>query len=293
MAADSSSDEDQPRKNKNLSSSKTRLSPETRLSPDEEDEEEESEEEEETEDDEDDESKTPEGAYDPNDYANLPVSTEGKELFQYITRYTPQSIELEHVLRPFIPDFIPAVGDIDAFLKVPRPDGKADGLGLNLLDEPSVRQSDPTVLSLWLSEETKQHGPSQVQKVSSVPCPRSNPRLVDRWVESVSVLTRSRPGPRVQFLKPMPDVDLLLQEWDPDLEDLLDRVSLPSADLDLDLDHYVDLVCPLLDVPVHGKSSRVQALHQLFSVYLEFRDSQHFTKTGLNQDQTRLTRDQD
>ncbi len=33
-------------------------------------------------------------------------------------RYTPQTIELEHKLKPFIPDFIPAVGDIDAFIKV-------------------------------------------------------------------------------------------------------------------------------------------------------------------------------
>lgn len=33
--------------------------------------------------------------------------------------YSAQSIELEHSLKPFIPDFIPAVGDIDAFLKVP------------------------------------------------------------------------------------------------------------------------------------------------------------------------------
>lgn len=35
-----------------------------------------------------------------------------------IYRYTPQSIELENKLKPFIPDFIPAVGDIDAFVKV-------------------------------------------------------------------------------------------------------------------------------------------------------------------------------
>ena len=33
-------------------------------------------------------------------------------------RYTPQSIELDYKLKPFIPDYIPAVGDIDAFLKV-------------------------------------------------------------------------------------------------------------------------------------------------------------------------------
>jgi uncharacterized membrane protein YkvA (DUF1232 family) len=38
--------------------------------------------------------------------------------FHVIFRYTPQSIELEYKLKPFIPDFIPAVGDIDAFLKV-------------------------------------------------------------------------------------------------------------------------------------------------------------------------------
>lgn len=57
-------------------------------------------------------------AYDPSDYEHLPVSQEIKELFEYITRYTPQTIDLEHKLKPFIPDFIPAVGDIDAFLKV-------------------------------------------------------------------------------------------------------------------------------------------------------------------------------
>lgn len=34
------------------------------------------------------------------------------------SRYTPKTIEIEHKLQPFIPDFIPAVGDIDAFLKV-------------------------------------------------------------------------------------------------------------------------------------------------------------------------------
>lgn len=36
----------------------------------------------------------------------------------FFSRYTPKTIEIEHKLQPFIPDFIPAVGDIDAFLKV-------------------------------------------------------------------------------------------------------------------------------------------------------------------------------
>lgn len=42
-------------------------------------------------------------------------------------------------------------------LQVPRPDGKPDNLGFLVLDEPAIKQSDPTVLSLWLSENSKQH----------------------------------------------------------------------------------------------------------------------------------------
>ena len=59
--------------------------------------------------------------YSAAEYAHLPVSDEVKELFQYITRFKPHTIELETRLKPFIPDYIPAVGEIDAFLKVPRP----------------------------------------------------------------------------------------------------------------------------------------------------------------------------
>ena len=80
--------------------------------------------------------------YDPAEYASLPVSEEISELFQYITRYTPHNIELETMMRPFIPDYIPAVGDIDPFIKVPRPDGKPDNLGLVVLDEPASIRSD-------------------------------------------------------------------------------------------------------------------------------------------------------
>ena len=91
-------------------------------------------------------------------------------------------------MRPFIPDYIPAVGEIDHFAKVPlaprpdrrtrsrprprhplrvhpgdpclhaqvpRPDGKPDNLGLAVLDEPCANQSDPTVLQLKLRANTK------------------------------------------------------------------------------------------------------------------------------------------
>ena len=73
--------------------------------------------EEEDDDDEDVAAPPPEGMYDPSDYEYLNVSSEIKELFNYIVRYTPQTIEIETRFKPFIPEYIPAVGDIDAFLK--------------------------------------------------------------------------------------------------------------------------------------------------------------------------------
>ncbi|XP_068444173.1 intraflagellar transport protein 46 homolog isoform X2 [Clinocottus analis] len=240
--------------------------------PGEEEEEEEEEEDSDEEDSDEDEEpgQAPEGAYDPADYANLPVSTEIKELFQYITRYSPQLLELDHSLKPFIPDFIPAVGDIDAFLKVPRPDGKADGLGLLLLDEPSVKQSDPTVMSLWLSEESKQQGAAELKKVTSVPSPLGDPRVVDSWVDSIGALHRSKPPTSVQFGRPMPDIDSLMQEWPPQLERLIGLLQLPPARLLCSPAQYTDAICALLDIPVYY--SRIQSLYLLFSLYLEFRD---------------------
>lgn len=37
---------------------------------------------------------------------------------------------LEAKLKPFIPDYIPAIGEVDAFIKMPRPDGQPETLGL-------------------------------------------------------------------------------------------------------------------------------------------------------------------
>ncbi|XP_064207201.1 intraflagellar transport protein 46 homolog isoform X2 [Anguilla rostrata] len=214
-----------------------------------------------------------EGAYDPADYDHLPVTAEIKELFQYITRYTPQTIELDHKLKPFIPDFIPAVGDIDAFLKVPRPDGKPDNLGLLVLDEPCTKQSDPTVLSLWLSENSKQHNVSEV-KVKSLENPEKNPKAIENWIYSISELHRSKPPATVHYTRPMPDIDTLMQEWPPEFEELLGKVSLPTADINCDLGEYIDIICGILDIPIY--KSRIHSLHVLFTLYSEFKNSQHF-----------------
>ncbi|XP_072469163.1 intraflagellar transport protein 46 homolog isoform X2 [Notamacropus eugenii] len=273
--ADNSSDEYEEESNKEKKKA-TQIATQRGFSENEdEDEDDDSSETDSDEDDDDEEHGAPlEGAYDPADYEHLPVSAEIKELFQYITRYTPQLIDLDHKLKPFIPDFIPAVGDIDAFLKVPRPDGKPDNLGLLVLDEPSTKQSDPTVLSLWLTENSKQHNITQQMKVKSLEDAEKNPKAIDTWIESISELHRSKPPATVHYTRPMPDIDTLMQEWSPEFEELLGKVSLPTADIDCSLAEYIDMICAILDIPVY--KSRIQSLHLLFSLYSEFKNSQHF-----------------
>ncbi|KAM4646309.1 intraflagellar transport protein 46 homolog [Amazona ochrocephala] len=214
------------------------------------------------------------GDFSTADYDYLPVSSEIKDLFEYIKRYTPKTIEIEYKLQPFIPDFIPAVGDIDAFLKVPRPDGSPDNLGLLVLDEPSTKQSDPTVLSLWLTEDSKQHNIAQQIKVKSVENAEKNPKAIASWIESINELHRCKPPATVHYTRPMPDIETLMQEWSPEFEELLGKVGLPTAEMSCDLAEYVDMICAILDIPVY--KSRIQPLHILFSVYSEFKNSQHF-----------------
>ncbi|XP_063798700.1 intraflagellar transport protein 46 homolog isoform X2 [Pseudophryne corroboree] len=239
-----------------------------------EDSEEDDDDDDEEDDDDDEDNGTTNVGYDPADFEHLPVTPDIKELFQYITRYTPHATDLDHKLKPFIPDFIPAVGDIDAFLKVPRPDGKSDNLGLLTLDEPSTKQSDPTVMALWLSENSKQHGVSQQIKVKSLENAETNHKAIDTWIESISELHRSKPPATVHYTRFMPEVETLMQEWPPEFEELLGKVGLPTAELDCDLPTYIDVICGILDIPVH--KSRIQSLHVLFSLFSEFKNSQHF-----------------
>ncbi|CCI11305.1 unnamed protein product [Albugo candida] len=105
--------------------------------------------------------------YKESDFAHLKVSAEVRELFQYIGRYKPQEIELEAQLKCFIPEYIPAVGEMDPFLKISPPDGEPDSLGLKLLDEPSLNQSDATVLDLQLrAASKKKHGDLIVRSIN-------------------------------------------------------------------------------------------------------------------------------
>ncbi|KAL0110499.1 hypothetical protein PUN28_013838 [Cardiocondyla obscurior] len=217
--------------------------------------------------------------YDPKEFENLEASTEVKELFQNIIRYTPQKIELNYKLIPFIPDYIPAVGDIDAFIKVPRPDGVEDKIGLTVLDEPCTDQSDPAVLHLQLRNHSRSAGAAVRQAVvKRIEDAERNSKSIDKWIDDMNQLHRSKHPPGVQLNRAMPDIDGLMQQWPPQVEDKLNELQLDLSKLDCDLPQLVDVVCNLLDIPTR-KDTQLEALHTLFTLYLEIRnvESQNFS----------------
>lgn len=211
--------------------------------------------------------------YDPSDFANLSVSSEVRELFQYIGRYKPHNIELDSKLRCFIPDYIPAVGQIDSFIKIPRPDDAKDDLGLRVLDEPAANQTDPTLLDLQLRAISKKSN-LEPMTVRSIENADKNPKAVSNWINSIKDLHRSKPPPQVHYSKSMPDIEALMQVWPDEVEHTLKTLELPSPEIDLDLRDYARVVCAFLDIPVY--SSMTESLHVLFTLYSEFRNNQHF-----------------
>ena len=164
------------------------------------------------EDDDDDDVEAPvlEGVYDPREFDHLPVDSEIQDLFGYIIKYRAQTIILDYKLKPFIPDYIPAVGDIDAFLKVKRPDTETDQLGLTVVDEPLAGQSDPSVLDLQLRAISK-HSAGKAARVKKIISGEAGNKEVEKWIMDISDLHRTKPPPSVNYRNPMPDIDRLMQ----------------------------------------------------------------------------------
>merc|ERR1719454_1457050 len=215
------------------------------------------------------------GGYNPDDFKDVNVSSEVEELFQYITRYKPHTIELDTSFKPFIPELIPSIGEVDAFLKMPRPDGKPSGLGTTRLDEPTLNPSDPSILDLQIRSLSKNQD-LQPMEVRSIENAEKNPKEIENWFRRIDDLNRSKPAPTVQYSRRMPDIEQLMQVWPAEFEDFLQQNQLPAlADLDMDLLSYIKLITSILDVPVYNQVT--DSLHVIFTLYSEFKSNQHFS----------------
>ena len=123
-------------------------------------------------------------------------------------------------MKPFIPDYVPAVGEVDACLKMPKPDGTKEDLGITQLDEPALNCEDKTVLELKYvqSKNVVRSTPITVDTIENAD---KKPKDITRWINSVQDLHKTRPAPSVNYTKQMPSWDNLMSEMNPELETAL------------------------------------------------------------------------
>ena len=162
----------------------------------------------------------PEAAFDIKALQDLGLEA---DVMSWITSHVPSRVELFPPLAPFMAEYLPAAGEVDEFIKPPRPDGREDGMGLKRVDEAGVAQSDPTVLDLQLRAVSKKSGLEPVS-LKSLEHAEKNPKDILKWVASIAELRRSAPPPSVRYSRPMPDIEALMQEWPAEFEQQLRQV---------------------------------------------------------------------
>lgn len=217
-------------------------------------------------------------------YDNLRVSAEIKELFKFVSEYEPQTVDLPTVLKPFIPDYIPSIGIPDVFVKMDRPDGKHDRLGMAVLDEPASQQTDKDIFEMQLRSNSKVRIRREQDK--AIPCIENADKKTERitqWIDNIDELHASRPAPSVSYSHPMPDMNDLMRVWPEDFEQYLAKHGIQfGADLDVDLAEFAEICCSFVDIPVH-RGSMTESLHYFFTLWSEFRANQHFVGAGAAQ----------
>ena len=215
---------------------------------------------------------SPRPEVDTNPAVNAP---ELAQIFSLISKFQPPDYEMPPHFKPFVPDLIPSIGAIDAFIKVPRPDGEQDPLGLTVVDEPTIGCSSPQILKMRLREEFGVVGGNEGDGyIGFIEQPHKNYKALQAFLESYDEVQTNRAAPTMSYSYKMPDLEDLMQVWPDELEKALESLPLPTADLDLSLVEYAQVVCALLDIPVKGNI--VESLHVLFSLYQEFKSNLFF-----------------
>jgi len=206
-------------------------------------------------------------------------SLSDEQLLGIFRQFQPIEHSLETLYVPFLPDYTPSIGDVDPFIKIPRPDAKQEPLGLVVLDEPCAAQSDATVLELRLQNTLKTvhtgitGGPSSLGRGPEVPQVRSikhDKDAITKWINQITELHAKQGDGTFEYAETQPP-DTLEQFFEPELQEVLNRVTLPPPDIDLSLYDYLRVLLVLLDMPL--ASNTIESLHMFFMHYMDVKDN--------------------
>ena len=208
------------------------------------------------------------------DYQSLDVSAEIMALFTHIDDYDPVDLELETPLKCFIPPYIPAVGEVDPMIKISRPDGVDDGIGITRLDEVlTSEQSNAAVIELQLRNwsNTKLSAKSrQRSAVRSIKDARSSSKEINEWIRSVEEIHDNDHQASTTATATSNDSDILSMHMQ---DEMLEKVkknelAIPSPDIDLHLADYARVLCTLIGIS-NRDGSLIKSVHCMFDVFLQ------------------------
>ena len=170
------------------------------------------------------------------------------------------------------------MGEVDAFLKVPRPDNAPEELGLTVMDEPTTKGVDKYILEMELAENTK----AKIDRINvkSIQNAEKKPNKITDWINKVDDLQKRKVPTEVNYSKNMPDIKNLMEVWPDKEEQAYKKVEYPNEKMNISLENYTKIACNMMDIPIHpsdGKQSKslIESLHCLFTLYSGFKDNIH------------------
>ncbi len=112
-----------------------------------------------------------------------------------------------------------------------------------------------------------------------------NPKQVSGWIKDVETVQNKKVAPSVFYSKKMPEIDNLMQMWEPGFEQTLQKIKLADPNIPMPLELLAKISCNLVDIPVyHTKDNRnlIESLHVFFSTYASFMANDHFHNNNNN-----------
>ncbi|KAK2707539.1 hypothetical protein QYM36_015296, partial [Artemia franciscana] len=166
-------------------------------------------------------------AYDRELFSNI-VTGDIEEYFEYLEIFEPEPIDFEPRLCPFVPDYIPSIGSVDPIIKVTKPYGGKEELGILILDEPCLPQSDPAILALQL-RSLSQHLNDTNMVVKHVNDIDKESNIINTWIKEVTDLHKANPVPTFRLPESMPSIESLLEPFSPEDTVLLKEEGIPFS----------------------------------------------------------------
>lgn len=123
------------------------------------------------------------------------------------------------------------------------------------------------------------------REVHTIQNAHKNPKQINGWIADVDELHKRRVAPTVFYSKKMPEIDSLMQIWEPEFESMLSRTKITDGSIPLSTEQLTRIVCNLSGIPVHETNNQknlVESLHVLFQLYSAFNSNDHFQNNTAN-----------